>query len=732
MRAAFLLIALMLLDTGAGAQAIRNDRELLDSPEYEAWAKFPPGTVVKRNVGEGVETIRLLEVSPAAIRLERDFGRKGPGNDRPQRVTIAAKFVGTRGVADGGWEEKGEETLKINGREILCRVHKVESHVNGPRGEAHKVGTRWLSGEVPGRLVQEETRNWGNIGVKGTFVDATTSITLQEIHIPQADAAPPKGLPDAKQIHELIGQLEAADPGERERASVALEAAGEPALLHLRKVVDDLPPESRNRAAAIIRKLEPHAATRVTLKLKGVAAREAFAELSRAANIEFRTESPNLWKRADLPKVTIDAAGRPFWEVLREMQVQTGIGIGLNPHPLSPSRRPITLTEPSDRGFGWAASADGKYLQVLQHTQPQFGVTGLSINLFAEPGAWVLQCGRHALVYEAADDVGGKPALVGLGSPSYDVESLGEFPPFGAFAHTEANLHGGEAGGRITRARGATRLLVASEVLTAEFPDILAVKDATRELSGRRMTVQKVEASGVADGNYTVTVTVYRDSRDSAVRELGVGWWGIDPMRQFPRERLTLYDGAGRALLPTGDHRQVQPISVQKGGVGMSPNDAATFRFTFTRADQGQPQGPPGAPVKLVWEIGAGELREIQVPFDFKEIRPIVPKPRPTPQPPGKPPTKLSYTYQFDPPGLRTWSRVDDENWEERWETGEVIKFKVKGRINEGGLVGLVLIRLPREDLEVYVPDRGAGDWIRYRTLPDGKWTSMAKIEKSE
>ena len=73
------------------------------------------------------------------------------------------------------------------------------------------------------------------------------------------------------------------------------------------------------------------------------------------------------------------------------------------------------------------------------------------------------------------------------------------------------------------------------------------------------------------------------------------------------------------------------------------------------------------------------------------------------------PPVKFSWTYRFDPPGRRDWSRTDVGHWEERWETGQVVKFEITRWIAEGDVRGTVVRRLPDRDLENGHPQRRQG-----------------------
>lgn len=94
------------------------------------------------------------------------------------------------------------------------------------------------------------------------------------------------------------------------------------------------------------------------------------------------------------------------------------------------------------------------------------------------------------------------------------------------------------------------------------------------------------------------------------------------------------------------------------------------------------------------------------------------------------PPVKFSWTYKFDPPGWRRWSKVNDGEWEERWETGQVGKFKVVGWIDDGDRRGTI-VRRADGGLESVVPDAGKGALFWYHHLPGGKWSSLGNVEES-
>jgi hypothetical protein len=111
----------------------------------------------------------------------------------------------------------------------------------------------------------------------------------------------------------------------------------------------------------------------------------------------------------------------------------------------------------------------------------------------------------------------------------------------------------------------------------------------------------------------------------------------------------------------------------------------------------------------------------------------------PTTAPPGTqqlptkagPPVKFAWTYRFDPPGRRDWSRTDAGHWEERWETGQVVKFEITRWIADGDVRGAVVRRLPDRDLETVIPDAGKDAPLYFRHLRVGMWTLLGNLEES-
>ena len=148
--------------------------------------------------------------------------------------------------------------------------------------------------------------------------------------------------------------------------------------------------------------------------------------------------------------------------------------------------------------------------------------------------------------------------------------------------------------------------------------------------------------------------------------------------------------------------------------------------------------GVPGFVKRVSWlpadpDLGLKEVHgtEMLVAFDLPPR--VEPAAGAEGRPPvhAEPPSKFSWTYQFDPPGWRHWARQDDGTWEENWQTGESTHAKVVGWIADGDIVG-TLVRRTDGTTESVIPDAGKGATFYFRNGPDDKWLVLGDLEESE
>jgi len=140
------------------------------NPDYLGWARFAPGSFVTfevtRTTGDTVQELRitekLLREDARMVVLERttvDRGAAGKAGRVVRRSELATIHPGDdpRTHPDAKLEELRRETLRIAGKEIVCRVRRLEVHAEfrgfGPVA-ADVYAEAWLSPKIPGGLAK--------------------------------------------------------------------------------------------------------------------------------------------------------------------------------------------------------------------------------------------------------------------------------------------------------------------------------------------------------------------------------------------------------------------------------------------------------------------------------------------------------------------------------------------------------------------------------------------------
>jgi hypothetical protein len=135
---------------------------------------------------------------------------------------------------------------------------------------------------------------------------------------------------DAGQIARLIGQLGSARYAEREAATKALNALGEPALVALQQAAQGKDPEVRRRAHVLARQIEarreartvlvPH---RVRLTFKDLSLAEAMAQFAKETGTTLKLHGEI--EKASERKITLDTGNATYWEVLERFCAAAGL-----------------------------------------------------------------------------------------------------------------------------------------------------------------------------------------------------------------------------------------------------------------------------------------------------------------------------------------------------------------------------------------------------------------------
>ncbi len=210
-------------------------------------------------------------------------------------------------------------------------------------------------------------------------------------HAPADDTTPAA---DAALIHKLVEQLGNDDFNEREKASAALDALGEPALGPLHRALESTDEEVRKRAdmlvSAIEKRLETAAALkakRVHLVYKNLALKDALADFEKQCGYRFALQ--DFENKLGNRTITLDSGDAPFWQAFDQFCDKAGVkeGEAQEPAPV-PGRNQFhfTSSEPILLADGKAgASGDGRCVRRAHSHSGQNGPSRRAAN------------GRHAV-----------------------------------------------------------------------------------------------------------------------------------------------------------------------------------------------------------------------------------------------------------------------------------------------------------------------------------------------
>ncbi len=148
--------------------------------------------------------------------------------------------------------------------------------------------------------------------------------------------------PGTAEIRRFIDQLGSGSFDEREKATAALDAAGEPALPGLRKASESDDAEVRRRAGELVRRIEHRVEadrlltpTRVHLALENVPLADAVAELRKQSGFDVVLRDPG--GRLKDRRLTLDTGETSFWEALDLLCRKAGV----SEEPPSPVVLPV-------------------------------------------------------------------------------------------------------------------------------------------------------------------------------------------------------------------------------------------------------------------------------------------------------------------------------------------------------------------------------------------------------
>lgn len=141
---------------------------LIDNPEYASWARYKPGTVVRKRIATSTSddtymdyTITLAALTPqrADIDVVLTYHAQGTSADSPvSRQVIDARVPAKPSPLTDPSTTTGEETLTVDGRAFKT----VWTRTVERKADQTTTVTIWTSDEFPGRQVRIETKIEGS------------------------------------------------------------------------------------------------------------------------------------------------------------------------------------------------------------------------------------------------------------------------------------------------------------------------------------------------------------------------------------------------------------------------------------------------------------------------------------------------------------------------------------------------------------------------------------------
>jgi hypothetical protein len=475
--------------------------------------------------------------------------------------------------------------------------------------------------------------------------------------------SPAAGHPGAADLRRLVDQLGSPSFNEREEASAALNAAGEPALTVLRDAAASDDAEIRRRAADLVRRIELRletdhlmAPTKVKLSFKDKSVREAVAELSRQSRCPVALSDP-AGKFKDR-KLSLDDEEMTFWEALDRLS--TLAHLAEEGQPLAaeatlmvqpPGLPPGALVPPA---IARIRQVQGRALPVVglinlvysDRVEPPSAYAGavrvrgrpvanggdashitLDVTVAAEPKVRFYE--YYSLrVDKVVDDQGQELALADDTPPPTfpNWRPNSQYSTGFTFQHLQARLNAAEKPSRLLREfRGTLTGRLCTEPRPVLWTDDVLTA-AGKIFSGKEGgTIKVVEASNDGSGHLTVRLELemppdlanpeipgvpmrIRPMRAAAMPNGGAGVpavAGPAPTVRGGRRvgGLCLIDDKGNAVPPSG-----MQLSLRRGPGGL----VREYQLEFNLASGREPS-------KLLYE--APKVVDVEVPFALKDIR---------------------------------------------------------------------------------------------------------------
>ena len=413
-----------------------------------------------------------------------------------------------------------------------------------------------------------------------------------------AATMPTTGPAVAADVAAMIAGLDADDFRDRDAAAAKLVARGDavrPAVADAAAHADS--PEVRARSAGVIATLDRLAAERptaVTLHMADASPRDVIAALAKQGGMPLPVWPEQLWTPrfgGAIPRVTVDADGRPFWDVVADVCDKAGVC----PRLMGPGGD-VVLMQGSAGSLRCPRSVTpGRFLVVATGVQRMRSLTfgpnqpqpqasdAIRFALFADPKVPVLSAEMAPTLTEAVDDRG--RSLV----PPTDAGWRRQPNPFagGHMIDFSAPLTLPDGGYRqIARLKGTLRLVVPSRVERVEVADVSSNAPSTHRAGPYTVRVEYCQVNDRVLICRAAVVTA-NEAEAAAVEHAVSG--------------IRFEDANGQTITSRG------------GGPGMHRGDRVDVMANAVAAD------PIRLPVKLVWDAPVGP-KEVEVAFEFHDL----------------------------------------------------------------------------------------------------------------
>ena len=411
--------------------------------------------------------------------------------------------------------------------------------------------------------------------------------------------APVNTLP-LETVQDLVTRLSADDWKVRDKAQEQIVGLGIDAKPHLERIVRQTREEEvRTRLESALRQIDENdktSPTLISLHFKDAPAQAVAREISNQAKVELGTWHESVWKQAR--PLTIDIDRQPFWLAMKEFSEKSGLrpdahggrpGMTLNQGTMSATKHYahqcfFFVAESANRSHGVSFE---KPEQVNTHF-------ALSFKVYVDPKVRVLKGSQQLRLVEVKDENGkslipAAPQGEWMGGPSWGQGWLWQI--------TTPLAWSPDTGKRIATFRATAKFMVETKTDHWEIADVLAVKDAVKEVGAVKYTIKSVTQNGPDQCSVKVLITQPAGRQPEQ-----------NPLTDFStfQRAIQLLDASGRAWQSSG------------GGGGGSW-ERLEYDLSFYSSGGGGNPPKPGPPVKLRWSIPT-EIKTIEVPITFEDL----------------------------------------------------------------------------------------------------------------